>query len=87
VVFAQLIVYVLAAYVGVGFVFACAFVIAGAGRIDPAAQGAPLGFKLLIIPGCIAFWPFLAKRWVGGATHPPTERNAHRIAARSRVVA
>jgi hypothetical protein len=69
----------------VGVVFAAVFVIAGVHRIDPAARGASVGFRVLIVPGCVAFWPLLARRWLAGSSAPPTERTAHRDVARGRV--
>lgn len=69
-------------YLAAGLVFALAFVTAGVQRVDPAARGAPWGFRLLILPGAAALWPLLLARWVRGAP-PPTERNAHRDAARA----
>jgi len=68
-------------YLAAGLVFALAFVTAGVQRVDPAAHGAPWGFRLLILPGAAALWPLLLARWVRGAG-PPEERNAHRDAAR-----
>ncbi len=72
----------LGVYVALGFLFAIAFVSAGVARIDPAARGASLGFRLLIFPASVALWPLLARRWLSGAHEPPTETNAHRRAAR-----
>ena len=68
-------------YLLAGAVFAVPFVVKGAGRIDPVAREATRGFRILIVPGVIAFWPLLAKRWLSGSTHPPPECNAHRRAA------
>jgi hypothetical protein len=51
-------------YAAVGVVFAAAFVAVGIGRVDPVAQQAPLGFRLVVLPGCAALWPVLFKRWV-----------------------
>ena len=51
------------AYAAGGMLFAVAFAWRGAQRIDPAAQGAPWSFRLLIIPGAAALWPMLALRW------------------------
>ena len=79
---AELLVRALATYAVVGTVFACAFVIAGVDKVDPAAHGATIGFRVMIVPGCVAFWPLLARRWLSGPTHPPIEKNAHRNAAR-----
>jgi len=69
-------------YLALGLVFALAFVTAGVQRVDPAARGAPVGFRLLILPGAAALWPLLLTRWVRGGG-PPEERNAHRDAARA----
>lgn len=68
-------------YAAVGIVFAVAFVIEGIGKIDPAAKGSSLMFRLLVLPGAAALWPVLLKRRLGGRTHPPTEKNPHRAAA------
>ncbi len=78
---ATLLVNVLAIYAAVGFIFAIAFVWKGVGKIDPAAVEGTTGFRLLIIPGTIALWPILARRWLQ-SQGPPEECNAHRAAAR-----
>jgi hypothetical protein len=82
-VIAELLVGALAAYIALGVVFGCAFVIAGVHRIDPVARKAPVAFRLLIFPGCAVLWPLLARRWFGGVASPPLERNAHRDVAPS----
>jgi len=69
-------------YLGLGLLFALFFVTKGAGKIDPTAKAGTLGFRLLIIPGTMAFWPLLAKRWWQGMAEPPEEKNPHRILAR-----
>jgi hypothetical protein len=51
-------------YLVAGFLFAIAFVIKGASRIDEGAHGASWGFKVIIIPGTIVFWPFLLSKWI-----------------------
>ena len=61
-----------------GAVFAIAFVAKGVKRIDSQADGSSLGFRLLIFPGSIAFWPLLLRRWIAGKGDPPEERNPHR---------
>lgn len=75
---AQVLVNIAGIYLAMGLAFAVAFVIWGAGRVDPAAREATLGFRLIIIPGVILLWPVLAQRWQRGAKEPPVERNAHR---------
>ncbi len=71
-----------AVYLAAGFLFAILFVRSGVGRIDPAAREATLGFRIFILPGVMALWPILARRWMAGKTQPPVECNAHRSAAR-----
>ncbi len=70
------------AYLLFGMLFGIAFVLRGAGRIDPGAREAGWGFRLLILPGAAALWPILLRRWLRGAQAPPVERNAHRQAVR-----
>lgn len=71
-----------AVYLGLGLVFGIAFVLWGAPRIDPAAADRTWGCKLLTLPAAVALWPYLAWRWIKGA-QPPSERNAHRLHART----
>ncbi|HBY62213.1 MAG TPA: hypothetical protein DEH78_20525 [Solibacterales bacterium] len=52
------------AYAIAGVLFGVAFVARGAEKIDPAARGASLGFRLLILPGSAALWPLLLVRWL-----------------------
>ena len=70
-------------YLACGLMFAIPFVLTGVKRIDPHAAHGSWGFRLLIIPGSMALWPLLLKRWAGGTHEPPEECNAHRRAARS----
>ena len=51
-------------YLGIGFLFAIAFLWKGLAKVDEAAHGAGLLFNLLIFPGTIAFWPVLLKKWM-----------------------
>ena len=60
-------------YLTIGFLFSIPFAFFGTGKIDSAARGATLGFKLLIIPGSMALWPLLAWRWIKGVSEPPEE--------------
>ena len=56
-------------YVAVGAVFAIFFVTLGVARVDPAARGAPWGFRLIILPGTVALWPIMLLKFIrGGAT-------------------
>jgi hypothetical protein len=51
-------------YAALGAVFAVWFVVAAIGRIDPAARGAGIGFRLIVLPGAAALWPLLLKRCI-----------------------
>ncbi len=73
-----------AAYLLVGVVFAIPFVLRWTGRIDPVAREGTWGFRILIFPGAVALWPMLATRLLQGITTPPEERSAHVLAARGR---
>ena len=57
-------------YVAIGLLFGVAFVLRGVSRIDPAAQRGSWGFRLIILPGAVAFWPLLARRWIKGEGPP-----------------
>jgi hypothetical protein len=60
-------VYALTAYAAVGFAFALAFVSIGIQRVDSVAEHAPLGFRIIILPGVTALWPLLLVRWWKGS--------------------
>ena len=75
---ANALVHALYLYSAIGFLFAIPFVVKGVQRIDEEAVGAAWGFRVLIVPGSVAFWPMLLKRWLGGQRTPPEERNPHR---------
>ncbi len=64
----------LLAYACVGVLFAVPFAFRWANRLDPAAQAGSRGFRLLLLPGCVALWPILALRLAG---RMPRLRNAH----------
>jgi hypothetical protein len=74
---ANVLVHGLYLYGAIGFFFAIPFVVKGVQRIDEEAVGAGWGFRVLIVPGSVAFWPMLLKRWLGGQRTPPEERNPH----------
>jgi hypothetical protein len=53
-----------AIYLVAGFVFAIFFVVKGVEKIDEGARGASIGFRIIIIPGTMVFWPLLLKKWI-----------------------
>jgi hypothetical protein len=60
-----------ATYAAFGMVLGVLFVIAGVGRVDHAAIGAPWSFRLLILPGAAALWPLLLLKWIHAARSTP----------------
>lgn len=74
----------LTAYAALGGAFALVFVTAGVQRIDSQANGSSWGFRLLIFPGSVAFWPLLLRRWLRGEADSPVEQTPHRRAELSR---
>ena len=61
---AEIFVDALAAYGLTGVVFAAAFVTRGIQRLHPVAEHAPVGFRLIVVPGVAALWPMLLIRWI-----------------------
>lgn len=53
-------------YLACGTLFALVFVTRGVGTVDTAAHGSSIAFRLLILPGSAALWPFLLMQWVRG---------------------
>ena len=68
----EIILLILAAYLVVGFVFAIAFVTKGVERVDEGAHKATIGFRIIIIPGVMVFWPLMMKKWIAS-----NKRNSH----------
>src|SRR5687767_4994140 len=75
---AALFLILLGLYLAGGLVVAIPFALVGARKIDPHAAHGSWGFRLLIIPGAMVFWPLLLRRWIRGIKQPPEEVNAHR---------
>lgn len=51
-------------YLFAGLVFAISFITRGVTKIDEGAQGSKWGFRIIIIPGTMVFWPLLLKKWL-----------------------
>ncbi len=51
------------AYAAIGVAVAIAFVTLGVSAVDPAARGAGVGFRAIIMPGLAALWPWALVRW------------------------
>ena len=55
---------IIAVYLLLGVLFVIPFLIRGIRKVDEAAHGSTTGFKLIIIPGVIVFWPVLLSKWI-----------------------
>jgi hypothetical protein len=51
-------------YAAAGVLVGLPFVIFGIGRVDPAAKAAPWTFRVLVLPGVVAMWPLILRRWI-----------------------
>lgn len=61
---ATTLVWIATVYGTLGLAFAVAFVGTGIARVDHAAKDAPWSFRLLIVPGAAALWPWMLARWI-----------------------
>jgi len=66
---ASIILIIIAVYLLAGLVFAIPFVLRGVTKIDESAHGTKWGFRVIIIPGTIVFWPLLLKKWLRAVKH------------------
>ncbi len=52
------------AYLVTGLLFAILFLAKGIEKVDPATHGSGMGFRLIILPGTVALWPVLLRKWI-----------------------
>jgi hypothetical protein len=64
----ELILIIAAIYLALGVFFVIPFLMKGLNKIDEGANGSTIGFKIIIIPGVIVFWPVLLSKWMKGNT-------------------
>jgi len=50
-------------YLVIGLIFYVALSIKGFDKIDPGTRNSGIGFKLILVPGILVFWPILWKKW------------------------
>jgi hypothetical protein len=62
-------------YLALGALVALAFAAFGIVRIDPAARGSSIVFRLMVIPGATLLWPLVALKWAF-AKDPETEEHS-----------
>lgn len=61
---------IIAIYGLCGLIFAIAFIWKGIGKVDEGARESTIGFKLIIIPATMVFWPLLFKKWLKALKNP-----------------
>jgi hypothetical protein len=67
----NLILWSVALYLCFGFVFALVFILKGLRVVDVGAHDSSVGFKIIIIPGTMVFWPVLLKKWIEASKIQP----------------
>jgi hypothetical protein len=55
---------IVAIYLLLGAIFVIPFLVKGITKVDEGAHSGSIGFKIIIIPGVIVFWPVLLKKWI-----------------------
>jgi len=61
---AAMLVLITAVYAVIGCVFALAFLVIGAKRVDGAVPGSTRGFAVFVFPGVALLWPVMAMKWM-----------------------
>jgi hypothetical protein len=56
--------FIMAAYLIAGIFFTIPFQVMGLKKIDEGVHGSSIGFRIIIVPGCILLWPFLLRKWI-----------------------
>ena len=62
-------------YLLLGVLFVIPFLVKGLTKVDEGAHGGTIGFKIIIIPGVVVFWPVLLNKWIKANA---TEAQKHR---------
>ena len=50
-------------YLVAGLFFCAALLKSGLSTLDPDTRNSEIGFRLLIIPGILVFWPLIWEKW------------------------
>ncbi|MGE0789830.1 MAG: hypothetical protein AB7S26_29425 [Sandaracinaceae bacterium] len=74
---ADVVIYAVLGYLGLGALFALPFAFVLAPRTVGGAAGTSIAFRALIVPGCVVLWPLVVWRWLalrreGAASSEPT---------------
>ncbi len=60
----QIAIYLDLGYLILGIVFSIFFYRKGIEKVDEVTIGSTRGFKLIVFPGVVVFWPFLLYKWM-----------------------
>ena len=60
----EILLIIAAIYLLGGVLFVIPFLMKGLNEIDEGAHDSTIGFKIIIIPGVIVFWPVLLSKWM-----------------------
>ncbi len=66
----------LVGYLAAGVLFTVLFQLIGIDMIDEGVHGSSIGFRIIIIPGCILLWPVLMRRWIKTAAAKKPEHQS-----------
>lgn len=58
----MLILYIIVTYILGGLVFSMIFLVRWIDKVDDATAETSWAFKLIILPGCIVFWPIMLRK-------------------------
>jgi len=61
---AEILLIIAAIYLLGGVLFVIPFLMNGLEKIDEGTHGSTIGFKIIIIPGVVVFWPALLRKWL-----------------------
>jgi hypothetical protein len=70
---AEIVLWVCEIYLLTGLAVGVPFIWRGVDKIDAAAHGTSVTFRFLVLPGCVALWPWILERWLHtqkGSGHP-----------------
>ena len=59
----EIILVIVGTYLVLGVLFVVPFLLRGLIKVDEGAHGGTTGFKIIIIPGVIVFWPLFLSKW------------------------
>ena len=59
-----IIIWIVSIYLICGAVFTILFFLRGLSIVDEGANGSTIGFRIIIIPGCLSLWPLLLRKWI-----------------------